>query len=236
MKALEEFTKQFPTVQRVPGVKLINVVRRPCELSFREIDDVLAEVEKETEGEVASMTLKRVRDQCEKVNLTSACFVKVPARYYDLELEERRRIIGAPKVECLCKSLILENTECTTSDCSDPRNSRFFCIIIQYVASLSSQKVFKFVRSLSPGGSRSEFHFRMADSETAFRLTGFEHNAISPIGMAAGITMPIILAKGIADLSIDWIWVGGGQIDLKLGFKVSEFIEKLKPFIADIYR
>ena len=60
-------------------------------------------------------------------------------------------------------------------------------------------------------------------------------HAIAPFGFANG-NLPIIMAKDIADLSPDWFWLGGGSVDLKLGFKVSEFVQKLNPFIVDIYK
>lgn len=209
------------------------------ELSLRVLDDVASEFGKDVEGEKAFKTLAKVRNHCQELGFKSACFVKVQGDYYDLSLEARMGLLCAPNVDCLCKSLILENTECTAGDCSDKYNSRFYCIIVQYVGKINSNKIFKFVRSLAErtGGvaNKKDYHFKMADSQEALRLTGFEHNAISPLGMATGL-MPIILAKNIAEMRPDWFWLGGGQVDLKLGFKVSEFIERLDPFIADIYK
>jgi prolyl-tRNA editing enzyme YbaK/EbsC (Cys-tRNA(Pro) deacylase) len=204
-----------------------------CETSFRTIDDVLADLWKAAESPAASQTLARVRAACAELGFTSACFVRVPGDYYDLALDRRRELIGAPSVACLCKSLILENTACDTAD------GRYYCVVVQYVAALSSHKLFRFVREnllqkATSSASRSDVHFRMADAETALRLTGFEHNAISPIGMTA--RMPVIIAKQIAELVPDWFWLGGGQVDLKLGFKVSEFISRLGAHVADIYK
>ena len=201
---------------------------------MRTLDDVMADVGKTVEGDKARATLDRVRQACRELGFESAAFAHVRSDYYSLGLAERQRILGAPCVECLCKSLILENTSCTEPGCADPRNSRFYCIVVQYVAAVNSQKIFNFVRELSHG-PRKAYHFRMASSERALELSGFEHNAVSPVGMACGL-MPIILARDITLLPDDWFWLGGGQVDLKLGFRVSEFVQRFKPFVADIYK
>ena len=201
---------------------------------MRTLDDVMADVGKTVEGDKARATLDRVRLACKELGFESAAFAHVRSDYYSLGLAERQRIQSAPSVECLCKSLILENTSCTEAGCDDPRNSRFYCIVVQYVASVNSQKIFNFVRELSHG-PRKAYHFRMASSERALELSGFEHNAVSPVGMACGL-MPIILAREITQLPDDWFWLGGGQVDLKLGFRVSEFVRRFKPFVADIYK
>jgi len=167
MEATKVFDELFPEVAWQSGRHtLVNAAPQLCEVSFRTLDDVLAELHKARDGEKELAVLLRVRAHCEQLGLRSACFAHVPDDYYERPLEERRRLLAAPRVECLCKSLILENVACTAVDCSDPRNSRFFCVCIQYIAQLNSQKVFKFVRSLS-SGARNDFHFRMA-SECVF--------------------------------------------------------------------
>lgn len=201
---------------------------------MRTIDDVMSDVGKTLEGEKARATLDHVRAACRALGLRSAAFAHVRGDYYELGLAERQRLLAAPSVECLCKSLILENTACTASDCADPHNSRYYCIVVQYVAAINSQKIFNFVRELSHG-PRKAYHFHMASGARALELSGFEHNAISPVGMACG-RMPIILAREITRLPHDWFWLGGGQVDLKLGFRVSEFVDRFQPFIADIYK
>eukprot|EP01105_Mastigella_eilhardi_P012737 TRINITY_DN2909_c0_g1_i1.p1 TRINITY_DN2909_c0_g1~~TRINITY_DN2909_c0_g1_i1.p1 ORF type:complete len:135 (-),score=43.00 TRINITY_DN2909_c0_g1_i1:60-464(-) len=134
----------------------------------------------------------------------------------------------------MCKTLVLENTACTNSGCEDPNNSRFYCVVIQYIAQLQTHKVFKFVRSLMSNAKKDNYHFRMAYEQDAIRLTGYEHNAICPIGTT--VPVPVIVALDIAKLPGDWMWLGGGQVDLKLGCSVSEFIHATHAFVTDIYK
>lgn len=47
------------------------------------------------------------------------------------------------------------------------------------------------------------------------RLTGFSHNAVTPIGMSE--RLPVILSDRIARLAPPMFWMGGGEVDLKLG-------------------
>lgn len=212
----------------------MNTQNTKTEHGMRTVDDVMSDVGKTLEGEKARATLDHVRAACRALGFRSAAFAHVRGDYYELGLAERQRLLAAPSVECLCKSLILENTACAASDCVDPRNSRYYCIVVQYVAAINSQKIFNFVRELSHG-PRKAYHFHMASGARALELSGFEHNAISPVGMACG-RMPIILAREITRLPHDWFWLGGGQVDLKLGFRVSEFVDRFQPFIADIYK
>eukprot|EP00727_Mastigamoeba_balamuthi_P005241 m51a1_g14715 putative rho guanine nucleotide exchange (274) ;mRNA; r:169313-170266 len=211
---------------------LPQVPSAPFEASLRTLDTLMADVAKLAESEDNYQQLQRVKKAARETGLSTAQFVMVPKDYYEWDLERRRERIGAISTEMLCKSLILENTACTRPDCSDRNNSRFYCIIVQYVAQISSQKIFKFVRSLCPDSRKDDYHFRMADAEEARKLTGFEFNAVCPVGMAQ--PMPVIMAEPIARLQ--WLWLGGGQVDLKLGCMVSDFVRQLDPFVTDIYK
>lgn len=42
----------------------------------------------------------------------------------------------------------------------------------------------------------------------------------------------MILDEAIVKLDSNFFWLGGGEIDLKLGIKTSEFINFVKPFIV----
>ncbi|GFP81778.1 hypothetical protein PHJA_000321100 [Phtheirospermum japonicum] len=43
----------------------------------------------------------------------------------------------------------------------------------------------------------------------------------------------VILDEAIVKLNPDFFWLGGGEIDLKLGIRTSEFIDYVKPFIIN---
>ncbi|PSS09721.1 Envelope glycoprotein like [Actinidia chinensis var. chinensis] len=71
---------------------------------------------------------------------------------------------------------------------------------------------------------------RLAPEEMSQKLTGYEHNGVTCIGMKTDI--PVILDEAIVKLDPDFFWLGGGEVDLKLGIRTSEFIDYVKPFIV----
>lgn len=44
--------------------------------------------------------------------------------------------------------------------------------------------------------------------------------------------LQVILDEAIAKLEPNFFWLGGGEIDLKLGIRTSQFIDFVKPFIV----
>ena len=83
-------------------------------------------------------------------------------------------------------------------------------------------------------GLCSKLHWHAAQASE--RLTGFVHNAVTPVGMAAP-EMPIVLshhiqAHGGSD-GAGVIWFGGGEPDLKLGMPVGTFARAYCPFVCD---
>lgn len=92
--------------------------------------------------------------------------------------------------------------------------------------------LFKYVRGLIPGSSRNHYHFRDAKPADVAQLTNSEFNGVCPFGNKVNI--PIILSSRLLDVPTGWMFVGGGEPDLKLGFPVKDFIEKSGCFVADI--
>eukprot|EP01028_Stygiella_incarcerata_P005596 TRINITY_DN234_c0_g4_i1.p1 TRINITY_DN234_c0_g4~~TRINITY_DN234_c0_g4_i1.p1 ORF type:complete len:282 (+),score=96.56 TRINITY_DN234_c0_g4_i1:81-926(+) len=172
--------------------------------------------------------------ECKRIRLKSAVLKRVPSNYYDEPLSWRQNALGAHSIDHLCKSIILENTHCIHSDCHDRLNSRYYCVILQYVSKLSSEKIARFVRkTLSKGKvSKSAFNFRLAPPEDALQLTGYINNAVTPVGMLHPI--PLILSHSIMDLLPSYFWLGGGEVDLKLRVQIDEFIKVFDPFITDV--
>jgi len=62
-------------------------------------------------------------------------------------------------------------------------------------------------------------------------LTGFEHNAVSPVGIRT--RLPIILSHRIAQLRPDLFWLGAGEVDLKVGLSAADFIREYQPHVVD---
>ncbi|XP_010449775.1 PREDICTED: uncharacterized protein LOC104731961 [Camelina sativa] len=161
------------------------------------------------------------------------CFKRVARDYYDWPLESRRDVLGASSVDHLCKSIVLVNTQASSDivDCSDRNNSKYYVVVVQYTARFNAEAVKQFLYSLNEGKiPKKRFNLRLAPEETSIKLTGFEHNAVTCIGMKTNI--PVILDEAVAKLKPDFFWLGGGEIDLKLGVRTSEFLEFVKPFIV----
>ncbi|XP_052481745.1 uncharacterized protein LOC105765137 isoform X2 [Gossypium raimondii] len=134
-------------------------------------------------------------------------FKRVASDYYDWPLESRRDVLGAASVHHLCKSIVL------------------------YTARFNAETVKNFLYTLNNGKiSKKKFNLRLAPEETSIKLTGYEHNAVTCIGMQTDI--PVILDEAIVKLDPDFFWLGGGEVDLKLGIRTSEFINFVKPFIV----
>ncbi|KAF5478476.1 hypothetical protein F2P56_005034 [Juglans regia] len=135
-------------------------------------------------------------------------FKKVPSDYYDWPLESRRDALAASTIQHLCKSIVL------------------------YTARFNAETVKNFLYSLNNGKiAKKKFNMRLAPEEASVELTGYEHNAVTCIGMKTEI--PVILDEAIVKLHPDFFWLGGGEIDLKLGIRTSEFIDYVKPFIVN---
>ncbi|XP_040986946.1 uncharacterized protein LOC121234879 [Juglans microcarpa x Juglans regia] len=161
-------------------------------------------------------------------------FKKVPSDYYDWPLESRRDALAAPTIQHLCKSIVLVNTQAQSNviDCSDRNNSKYYVVVVQYTARFNAETVKNFLYSLNNGKiAKKKFNMRLAPEETSVELTGYEHNAVTCIGMKTEI--PVILDEAIVKLHPDFFWLGGGEIDLKLGIRTSEFIDYVKPFIVN---
>ncbi len=56
--------------------------------------------------------------------------------------------------------------------------------------------------------------------------------AVSPVGCK--VQLPIIMSHRIAELTPAFFWMGGGEVDLKLGVRTEEFVRLVQPMVADI--
>ncbi|XP_047327516.1 uncharacterized protein LOC124931164 [Impatiens glandulifera] len=160
-------------------------------------------------------------------------FKRVPFDYYDWTLEARRDVISAASVDHLCKSIVLVNTQAPSeiTDCSDRNNSKYYVVVVQYTARFNAETVRNFLYALNDGKiAKKKFNLRLAPEEISQKLTGYEHNGVTCVGMKTDI--PVILDEAIVKLTPDFFWLGGGEIDLKLGIKTSEFINSVKPFVV----
>jgi prolyl-tRNA editing enzyme YbaK/EbsC (Cys-tRNA(Pro) deacylase) len=75
-------------------------------------------------------------------------------------------------------------------------------------------------------------NFQLAPEEKSVELTGFTHNGVCPIGLLKKI--PIIVCESCLHLSPPIIWMGGGEVDMKLGSPVVDFISAVGALVADV--
>lgn len=124
----------------------------------------------------------------------------------------------------------MENTRAhpSVTDCSNPHNSKYYLIVIQYTARLNAEKLRHYVYKLSGGQvAKKWYNMRLAPEAASDELTGFEHNGVSPIGIKTRI--PIIMSHKIAELQPDTFFLGAGEVDLKVGMSAADFVAAYQP-------
>ncbi|CAL9087451.1 unnamed protein product [Musa textilis] len=186
------------------------------------------------DGEGGETTEARLSAILRARGVDDFAFKRVPADYYDRPIEVRRDILGAPSVEHLCKSIVLVNTQALAgiTDCCDRNNSKYYVVVIQYAARLNAENIKNFLYTLNNSKiSKKKFNMRLAPEEESLKLTGFVHNAVTCIGMETDI--PVILDEAITKLKPDFFWLGGGEVDLKLRIRTSQFISAVNPFVVN---
>ena len=159
----------------------------------------------------------------------------VPEDYYERSMLERSNILGC-EMNQMCKSLIMENTACGHSDISDRTNSRYYCIVVQYTAKVNNMSLNKLIKGLRPPDmqlSNNQINLQLADGKISRRLTGFDSGAVCPFGLLTDI--PIIMCSNVMQsLNVPLIWMGGGDVKLKLGVNMKDFIMAHDPIIGNI--
>ncbi|KAG8662235.1 uncharacterized protein LOC110609530 isoform X2 [Manihot esculenta] len=117
-------------------------------------------------------------------------FKRVPSDYYDWSLEARRDSLGAASVDHLCKSIVLVNTQAPSDiiDCSDCKNSKYYIVVVQYTARFNAETVKNYLYMLNDCKiAKKKFNLRLAPEEISAKLTGYEHNAVTCIGLKTEI-------------------------------------------------
>jgi prolyl-tRNA editing enzyme YbaK/EbsC (Cys-tRNA(Pro) deacylase) len=202
-------------------------------------------------------SMRRARYSVETTTILhySACWKFVPENYYDTSLEQRAKFLNAPSIHYLCKSLLLENrkapedTAVTTAP--DPTNPRFLLVVLQYASVLDVKKLTNAIRALRKDVQQrlddTQFDLRIASEYDNERITGYAHNSVTPFGMICQrlcstkqennnsiYGVPIVLSDALVPLQ--FFWMGGGHVQLKLGMSLSDFCYAFDPIIADISR
>lgn len=206
-----------------------------CVDRYNSIESRLVAIEAKLRGQCRSAQLNRVRRVLNEKDIRAYNLVRVPADYYSWNLARRALQLQCPSVQHLCKTIVMENTACTADDCSDKTNSRYYCVILQYCRKLNTDKLRDLVhqqRSAENRLPRKRFHFRLAPADVNDALTGFEHNAVSPFGMLTDI--PIIICQHALEVSPSYLFLGGGEVDVKLGISVHDLVRAANPIVGHI--
>lgn len=168
-------------------------------------------------------SMRRARAHVESLGLYSANWKWVPEPYYNWSLDQRAKVLGVPSTAMLCKSLLLENKKLADKpELEDKTYPRFLMVVLQYESELDVKKLITSLRKLRPVASRldeSKFDLQVADPSDNARITGYTFNSVSPFGLKEPV--PIILSSAIVPLQ--YFWMGGGHVHLKLGMAVSDF-------------
>uniref|UniRef100_A0A7S2S4F4 tRNA-binding domain-containing protein n=1 Tax=Mucochytrium quahogii TaxID=96639 RepID=A0A7S2S4F4_9STRA len=175
-----------------------------------------------------------VEEHCKEVGLAHR-FYRVGGEYYERPLKYRKSVLGAVSIGQLCKSVLVKNTARDASvGCRE--NSEYFLIVVQYCEKLDSDKLWRAVHRLLPEDKRlakGSYSFRLATQEESDSVCGFVHNAVSPLGMKDR-SVPLIVCKSIRKLNPPVIYLGGGEVDLKLQVNVDQFCKLMNAFVLDI--
>ena len=203
-----------------------------------EIEAKVAEIERRLiniEGQDNFSPVNRVKTHVNSSIPNEVKWKWVPGDYYEQSMVERSNILGC-EMNQMCKSLVMENTACMHSDINDRTNSRYYCIVVQYTAKVNNLALNKLIKGLRPPEkqlSNSQINMQLADGEMSRILTGFESGAVCPFGLLSDI--PIIMCSNIMkSLNVPFIWMGGGDVKLKLGVHMKDFVIAHDPIIGNI--
>jgi prolyl-tRNA editing enzyme YbaK/EbsC (Cys-tRNA(Pro) deacylase) len=149
-----------------------------------------------------------------------------------------------------CKTLCLENTRAREpagpfapdhlASLPAPARAalaRYFLVVTQYTARLDVESLNKALRAAAGGAAPGKaFNLRLAPEEESAALTGYAHNAVTPVGVGGVVAgaVPLILASAILSLAPPLLWMGGGEADLKLGVGVGEFVGAYRAIVMDV--
>ena len=158
--------------------------------------------------------------------INSFIIVETPEDYYSMTLDQRKVIVGCNK-EALCKSVILENT-LFDENVKCPIYQRYYLTIVQYVSEFNAEKIAKLLRSYIAEQyniklTKKQVHFRVAKKEVAYEMTGFSFNSIGPYLMKSEDLL-IIFPSQLYDIYPQYFYLGGGELELKVGVCIDDFM------------
>lgn len=186
-----------------------------------------------TSADSVQAVQQKMEQKAAALGLKSAKFIAVEPNYYEQELEWRRNRVSANSADEMCKSVVMENTK--LGDDAEPGRVRFVLVLVQYVAKLHKEKLMRAVQSMETKNglapmARKAYNMRLLDGQACVDMTGFGHNAVTPLGL----DIPVVLSDKITQLPSGCFWLGGGHADLKIRLSTEEVQSVLKATSADI--
>jgi len=168
-------------------------------------------------------TTLRIKKILLSSRLPGCILYKVPQDYYTHSLQWRAKQLGTTP-DHLCKTIIFENLSLGNDGIINNLHAplyqqKYIAIIVQYISKVNLDILARYLASAGKDKTNaspsSSVKLAMASPETILPLTGFSFNGITPFG--CHISIPIIISKSIMELSSpSYIWLGGGEVDIKL--------------------
>lgn len=163
-----------------------------------------------------------------KNKIYSYKIVEANSDYYSLNLEERKDVLGAHSLDVLCKTIVLENTS-FDSKYESQYYQRYYLTLVQYTNEFHAEKLSKSMKAIQNENcetklSNKYFHFRLAKNEVAFEMTGYKFNCITPYLMKDQ-NVQILFPKNLLNIYPQYFWIGGGELELKVGMSIDDFIK-----------
>ena len=129
----------------------------------------------------------------------SYSLLETPNDYYSRSLAARRAVLGAASEDHLCKSLVYKNCKLGGGGAE---GEEFYLVVVQYSHEVDDERM----RSMMRRHLETACELRFATPEESLRVTGFEFNAVAPVGTARKV--PIIVAEEITRLVPPEIFLG----------------------------
>lgn len=175
----------------------------------------------------------------EEKNVYSYNIKQADSNYYNLSLDQRREFLGSNCNDNLCKTIILENKNFDETK-ESKYYKRYYMCIVQYISEFNAEKISKLLKKRQNDNceeklSNKYFHFRLSKDEVAFEMTGYYFNCITPYLMKSD-SIEILFPENLMSVYPYYLWLGGGEIELKVGISIFDFINlyKSKIIIGDI--
>jgi len=231
----------------------------PAALTLPSDDDPSRWWDESTYTPDATGVIPRLTALGRQLGFTKSRFYRVRGSYYDEPLEARQALLGLPATRGLFKAVVMENTQRRPVDEATGRehlgNPQFVVVLTSYTEKLHKESLARALReyhaaataranaeAAAAGSSdpprptlpNKAFSLRLAEENTAVDLTGYSHNAMSPLGLAKPEQFTLLLSDTALALEGGSIAFGGGEVDVKWRTSVKEFVQIFKPIVARV--